>query len=130
MSSIPHMGNSAHIDTSNFEPLNNYGIDDLEPVSTETYSSKAIKISRAITGETEIRLILETVSDGAKRYAIETVNMTPYFTSRVPAKSPRKKAVAQTEAEAITAFQFVVKNAYPVIKLRKGKTVPIHTNLL
>lgn len=92
-------------------------------------TSRALKIARAISGETELRLLAETDQD-VIRYIIANANTAPYAVKReVLVKKGRSKAPL-TEAQAVEEFERRVAIAYPPEMLRSGKTVAIYLNLL
>jgi hypothetical protein len=91
--------------------------------------SRALKIARAKTGETELRLLVE--QDGTEtRFVIASSKLAPYVVKReVLVKSGKKKAPLN-ELQAVEEFERRVALAYPPEKLRIGKTVAIHLNLI
>lgn len=96
--------------------------------STPPATRQAIKIARAIAGDTELRLLQET-SEGKKPiFILETAQLQSYAVKRTDLMKTRKTPM--TQLEALTAFQTAVDLTYPAETLRNGKCVAIHTILL
>jgi hypothetical protein len=91
--------------------------------------SRALKLSRAKTGESEFRLLAEQDGD-AVRYSIATSTIAPYSVKREVLVKPGKKQTPMNEQQAVEEFERRVALAYPPEKLRNNKTVAIHLNLI
>lgn len=92
-------------------------------------SHQAMKIARAKTGASEIRL-LRTLSDGKPSgFALQTAVLAPYSRDQKDlAKEDTKEPL--TEAEALAAFEKAVAEKYPASTLRNGRSVPTYLSLL
>lgn len=91
--------------------------------------SRALKIARAKTGETELRLLVE--QDGVEtRFIIASSTLAPYAVQREVLVKPGKKKTPLNELQAVKEFERRVALAYPPEKLRNNKTVAIHLNLI
>jgi hypothetical protein len=91
--------------------------------------SRALKIARAKTGETELRLLAEQASAGI-RFVLVSSTIAPYATKRELLVKPGKKKAPMNEQQAIEEFERRVALAYPPEKLRNNKFVAIHLNLI
>ena len=103
---------------------------DAEPSKAAgSVQSRALKLSRAKTGESELRLLAE--QDGnAVRYVIASSTIAPYTVKRDVLVKPGKKQTPMNEQQAVEEFERRVALAYPPEKLRNNKTVAIHLNLI
>jgi hypothetical protein len=91
--------------------------------------SRALKIARAKTGETELRLLAE--QDGAEiRFVLVSSTIAPYASTREVLVKPGKKKAPLNELQAVEEFERRVALAYPPEKLRNNKIVAIHLNLI
>lgn len=95
----------------------------------ESVPSRALKIARAKTGETELRLLAEQASTGT-RFVLVSSTIAPYATNREVLVKPGKKKAQMNEQQAIEEFERRVAMAYPPEKLRNNKIVAIHLNLI
>lgn len=91
--------------------------------------SRALKIARAKTGESELRLLAEQASAGT-RFVLVTSTIAPYVTAREELVKSGKKKIPMNELQAVEEFERRVALAYPPEKLRNGTTVAIHFNLI
>lgn len=91
--------------------------------------SRALKIARAKTGETELRLLAEHTSPEI-RFVLVSATIAPYATTREVLVKPGKKKTPMNEQQAIEEFERRVASAYPPETLRNGKIVAIHLNLI
>jgi hypothetical protein len=91
--------------------------------------SRALKIARAITGETELRLLAEK-SGAEVRFTLVSSTIAPYASTREALVKPGKKKTPMNEQQAIEEFERRVASAYPPETLRNGKIVAIHLNLI
>lgn len=91
--------------------------------------SRALKIARAISGETELRLLAEGDNETA-RYVIASATTAPYAVVREVLVKPGKKKTPFNKTQAVEEFERRVAAAYPPETLRNGKTVAIHLNLI
>jgi len=104
---------------------------DATPAPLETIAAPAaaaprvtLRIARAITGETELRLFAQSVGD-ATTYIVRKSSIAPYKTVDTPLKGRKL-----TEPRAREAFAKLVAETYPAETLRNNKVVPIHLDLL
>lgn len=92
-------------------------------------TSRALKIARAKTGETELRLLAE--QHGVEtRFVIASSTLAPYAVKREVLVKSGKRKTPLNEQQAVEEFERRVALAYPLEKLRNGKTVAIHLNLI
>lgn len=92
-------------------------------------SSRALKIARAKTGETELRLLAE--QDGETvRFVLVSSTIAPYATKREVLVKPGRRKSPMNEQQAVEEFERRVALAYPPEKLHNNKTVATHLNLL
>jgi hypothetical protein len=94
------------------------------PTGTRT----ALKIARAISGATELRLLSQKCDDGAELFFIDSVTMAPYKPNVSLLETSKQKPMNKKQAH--TEFDRRVAAQYPAETLRNGKTVAIHLNLL
>lgn len=104
---------------------------DATPAPLETIAAPApaaplvtLRIARAITGETELRLFAQKMGD-ATTYIVRKSSIAPYKNVDTPLKGKKL-----TEARAREAFEKLVAESYPAETLRNNKVVPIHLDLL
>ena len=90
----------------------------------------AVKIARAIRGDSEVRLLVEKSKGKTDRFLLEVATFQPYTATKTPlvTRGGAKKPLA--ELAAVKAFNETVATKYPAEKLRSGRLVPIHQNLL
>jgi len=101
-----------------------------QPEPTDVTSlRKVMRIARATSGTTEIRLLRQSVANMADTFILEHAVMQPYQTTRVDLIIPDTPQ-PMNEAEALEAFCAAVKAKYPAEKLRNGRIVPIHQDLI
>lgn len=91
--------------------------------------SRALKISRAMTGETELRLLAEQDGNGGVHFLLASFTIWPYKVQRHLLVRGKKKT-PMNKQQALEAFEQRVALIYPPEKLRNEKLVPIHINLL
>lgn len=117
MSSVPPASSKAH----------RLG-DECEAIASDTAQATrvAIKIARAISGATEVRMVAEKRAGSPDQYLLETATLRPYKVSRTALfrAGPAKKPL--TEKQAINVFERHIASAYPAEVLRNGKSVAIH----
>lgn len=94
-----------------------------EPVAV----NRTLRIARARTGETEMRLFAREVEGEATTYVIRISSLNP---SKHDDKVLKKGEKPMKEAQARAAFDRLVADRYPAIVLRKDVHVPIHLDLL
>lgn len=117
---IPEIGSSAFASTR---------LSDHVTLPTVIITRSAVKIARAKSGETEIRLV-SVLADGVhSKYQIEYGTLRPYASRNEEVKSRRKKKPA-SEADALAAFEEAVSKQYPSLPTRGGKAVATHLNIL
>lgn len=90
---------------------------------------RALKIARAITGETELRLLAEQDGNGGVHFLLARSTIAPYTVQREMLLRGRKKT-PMNKQQALDAFEQRVALIYPAEKLRNEKLVPTHINLL
>lgn len=88
---------------------------------------KALRIVRAKTGETEMRLFERKSEGQATAYVVRVSSLNP--TSHDD-KVLQKGEKLMNEAQARATFERLVAGHYPAIVLRKDMHVPIHLDLL
>lgn len=97
--------------------------------AVEPAQSRALKIARAITGESELRLLAER--EGEKiRFVVATSTLAPYKVEREVLVKSGKKKTPLNELQALEEFERRVALAYPPETLRNNKIVAIHLNLI
>jgi hypothetical protein len=94
-----------------------------EPTATR----KALRIVRAKTGETEMRLFAQDTEGEGIAYVIRTSTINPY---KHDDKVLKKGENLMTEEQARATFNRLVAARYPAVVLRKNVTVPVHLDLL
>lgn len=92
--------------------------------------SRALKIVRAKSGETELRLLAEQDGNGGVHFIIASSTIAPYEVKRDLLVKRGKKKVPMNKQQAIEEFDLRVAQAYPPEKLRNDKLVAIHLNIL
>jgi hypothetical protein len=95
----------------------------LEP----TAELKALRIVRAKTGETEMRLFERKAEGHATSYVVRVSSINP---SSHDDKVLKKGDKLMNEAQARATFERLVAGHYPAIVLRKDVHVPVHLDLL
>lgn len=124
---------------SNMVPVEDYGIPNLNPghdfaeispsqPAKQTFS--AVKIARAKTGETEIRLLSKRNDQKHDCFYLEQATICPFASKRTELKKGRKTPRPMTEAEALQAFEFEVAKKYPAVKTKNGSVVPTYLPLM
>jgi hypothetical protein len=94
----------------------------------QTVTRKALRIVRAKTGETEMRLLEQETEDEGIAYAVRTSTLNPYkHEDKVLTKKGGK---LMNEAQARAAFDVLVTDRYPAVVLRNDRSVPVHLDLL
>jgi hypothetical protein len=97
--------------------------------ATGPAQSRALKIARAKTGETELRLLAE--QDGETvRFVLVSSTIAPYATKREVLVKPGRRKNPMNEQQAVEEFERRVALAYPPETLRNNRTVAIHLNLI
>ena len=92
--------------------------------------SRALRIVRAKSGETELRLLVEHDDGNGTQFVIVSSTIAPYVSKReVLVKRGKKKSPLNKE-QAIEEFELRVESAYPPEVLRNQKIVAIHLNIL
>ena len=99
------------------------------PMAVAVAHSRALKIARAKTGETELRLLVEQQGTET-RFVIASSTLAPYVVNREVLVKPGKKKAPLNELQAVEEFERRVALAYPPEKLRNNKIVAIHLNLI
>ena len=97
--------------------------------SAETLQSRTVRLSRAKTGETELRLLAEQIGD-VTQFVLAKSSNAPYVVVREVLVKPGKKKTPMNEQQAVEEFELRVASAYPPEKLRNNKIVAIHLNLI
>lgn len=91
--------------------------------------SRAVKLARAKTGESELRLLAEQDGD-VVRYVLATSTTAPYVVKREPLVDAEDKKTPLNYQQAVEEFERRVALAYPPETLRNNKIVAIHLNLI
>jgi hypothetical protein len=94
-----------------------------EPVAT----LRALRIVRAKTGETEMRLFARESEGQATAYVVRVSSLNP---SSHDDKVLHKGDKLMNEAQARATFERLVAGHYPPVVLRENMHVPIHLDLL
>lgn len=91
--------------------------------------SRAVRLVRAKSGETELRLL--ALEDGQDvSYVIVSATLAPYKEKRELLVQKDDKQTHLNFQQAVDEFDRRVALAYPPEKLRHGPTVDIHINLI
>lgn len=93
-------------------------------------SRSAVKIARAIRGDSEVRLLVEKSKGKADRFLLEVATFQPYTATKTPLVKRGGARRPLAESAAVEVFNETVATKYPAEKLRSGRIVPIHQNLL
>lgn len=93
--------------------------------SSEPPTFKAIRIARAKSGATELRLLVQMIG-GAASYFVQESRIAPYERESKPLADGKKL----TEARARALFEKRVATTYPPEILRNKKLVATHVDLL
>lgn len=88
---------------------------------------RALRIVRAKTGETEMRLLAQETEGEGIAYIVRTSTLNPVKSED---KVIQKNGKPATEAQARASFQRMVAARYPAIVLRENMSVPVHLDLL
>lgn len=86
---------------------------------------KAVRIARAKTGQTELRLLAQQ-GDAGCSYIVRKASIAPYKHEDEPLKGGKKLS----ETRAIAEFGKIVAATYPPIELREDMVVPTHLDIL
>ena len=98
-------------------------------IAAPVAQSRALKIARAKTGETELRLLAEEDATGI-RFVVASSTTAPYVVTREVLIKAGKKKTPMNEQQALVEFERRVAIAYPPETLRNNKIVAIHLNLI
>lgn len=97
--------------------------------ATGPIPSRAVRLVRAKSGETELRML--ALEDGKDvSYVIVNATLAPYKEKRELLVQPDDKRTLLNFQQAMDEFDRRVALAYPSEKLRHGPTVEIHINLI
>lgn len=96
-------------------------------VPQQEVTLRALRIVRAKTGETEMRLLAQETEGKDVTYIVRTSTLNP---SKNDDKALNKNGKPMSEAKARASFDRMVAARYPAITLRKDFTVPVHLDLL
>jgi len=88
---------------------------------------RALRIVRAKTGETEMRLFAQEEEGKAIAYVVRSSTLNPVKSED---KVIQKNGKPVTEAQARASFARMVAARYPAVALRKNMLVPVHLDLL
>jgi hypothetical protein len=88
---------------------------------------KALRIVRAKTGETEMRLFAREAEGQATAYVVRVSSLNPISNDD---KVLQKGDKLMNEAQARATFERLVTGHYPPVILRENMHVPIHLDLL
>lgn len=119
------------------KPIIKAAITTLVPFTTQqpskpsvTPQSFTLKIARAISGATEIRLLAEQDGNGGVHFVVAKSTIAPYTVTREVLVKRGKNKTPLNKKQATEEFDRLVTVAYPPEKLRNEKLVAIHLNLL
>jgi hypothetical protein len=101
-----------------------------QPGTKAEVKRQPIKIARATTGTTEIRLLRQTQEGSADTFILENSVLHPYHASRQELTVDEANPKPMDEQAALVAFAQAVAARYPAETLRNGVVVPIHQELL
>lgn len=96
-------------------------------VPEQEVTRRAMRIVRAKTGETEMRLLAQATEGDSVTYIVRTSTLNPVKNDD---KALQKNGKPMDEAQARASFERMVAARYPAITLRKNVTVPVHLDLL
>ena len=88
---------------------------------------RALRIVRAKTGETEMRLFAQEEEGKVIAYVVRSSTLNPVKSED---KVIQKNGKPVTEAQARASFARMVAARYPAVALRKNMLVPVHLDLL
>lgn len=88
---------------------------------------QAVKIARAVSGASELRLLVEKCEGKVDQYILETAQLQPYAIDRTSLKKGNKPLTAKA---AMAAFEKKIAVTYPAETLRNKLVVARHINLL
>lgn len=114
------------------EPSPSFIVDVHQPKVVET---KATRIVRAISGQTEFRLLNETEDGVHTKYILAKVNLSPYAVQKQPLMTQLKRRdsgdlLPMHADQALKAFDSAVAAAYPSLPTRGGKMVATCIDIL
>ena len=94
----------------------------------KTVTRKAVRIVRAKSGETEMRLLAQDTEGEGIAYVVRTSTLNPCkYEDKVLTKKGGK---LMNEAQARAAFEVLVTDRYPAVVLRENMSVPVRLDLL
>lgn len=93
----------------------------------DTTTRKALRIVRAKTGESEMRLLMQETQGAGVTYIVRTAMLSPY---KHEDKELLKNGKPMNEAQARASFDRLVAGSYPAVQLRKNVSVATYENLL
>ena len=96
-------------------------------VPEQEVTRRALRIVRAKTGESEMRLLAQATEGGDVTYIVRASTLNPVKNED---KLLQKNGKPMNEAKARASFERMVAARYPAITLRKNVTVPVHLDLL
>ena len=96
-------------------------------VAPAATTRKAIRIARAKTGESEMRLVMQESHGAGVTYIVRTAMLSPY---KHEDKELLKNGKPMDEAQARASFDRLVAGSYPAVQLRKNVSVATYENLL
>lgn len=112
------------------EPAPRKTITDYPAIAEGAATRQAIKIARAVTGTSEIRLLRQTIADKADTFILETAVLQPYHAVRVNlTRHEGDRPIPLNLVDALIAFHEAVLAKYPAETLRNGRSISIHMNL-
>jgi hypothetical protein len=114
------------------DPSPSYIVDAHQPKVVET---RATRIVRAISGQTEFRLLKETEDGVHTKYILAKINLSPYAVQKEPLMTQLKRRdsgdlLPMHEDQALKAFDSAVAAAYPSLPTRGGKMVATCIDIL
>lgn len=93
----------------------------------DTATRKALRIVRAKTGESEMRLLMQETQGAGATYIVRTAMLNPY---KHEDKELLKNGKPMNEAQARASFNRLVAGSYPAVQLRNNVLVATYENLL
>lgn len=93
----------------------------------QTVTRRAMRIVRAKTGETEMRLLAQDTKGEAIAYVVRISTLNPY---KHEDKVLMKNGIMMNKEQARKSFDRMVAARYRAVVLRKNVSVPVHLDLL
>ena len=103
-------------------------LSDGKKLSVGNVTRVSVRIARAKTGESEIRLLSERIDGNHTKYLLEKTKIWPYQPQITEMESRKKESIS--EAKANMVFEAAIAENYPTIILPNGKLVSVHLDLM